>query len=109
MVNWTLLIHYDLDQKFTIAVSVLEEGNVPILLSNKQMGVMNLDLINRVECTFVNCPCFDYYKVPVEISTSNHQVIDLTQLVRSPSSQSASAEITEATPCQSEAVINWVR
>ena len=56
-VYWTLVIHYDLsdtasaDQYFSIEISVLEEGDVPILLSNKMMGIMNLDIINREECT----------------------------------------------------------
>ena len=55
-VNWTVLINYHFEDgtTFTIPVSVLEEGDVPILLSNQMMGTMHLDIINSEECTFIN-------------------------------------------------------
>ena len=95
-VNWTVLINYHFEDgtTFTIPVSVLEEGDVPILLSNQMMGTLHLDIINREECTFINCPCLGMFRAPAELSTTNHQVIDLSTLVSSPGSgeKSASAE-----------------
>ena len=93
-VYWTLVVHYSLDRPFALEISVLEEGNVPVLLSNKQMGVLHLDLINREECTFINCPCLGLYRSPAEISTSNHQVVDLAGMVKAPEI-SASAELVK--------------
>ena len=100
-VYWTLVIHYDLsdtasaDQCFSIEISVLEEGDVPILLSNKMMGIMNLDIINREECTFINCPCLGLKRAPAELSMSNHHVIDLTTIVSAPRS-TASADLVRS-------------
>ena len=89
----TCVIHDDLQgEHFSLEVSVLEEGDVPILLSSKMMGILNLDIINREECTFINFPCLGMSRTPAEISMSNHHVIDLTQLVSAPRS-SASADL----------------
>ncbi len=100
MVWWCLEIIYTLyDGELTIECMVLEEGTVPILVSNALMGFLEIDIKNRVNAVWVTSHAFGYNNEPMQYSTSNHQVVDLTQIQYVPSAVKEGISGTDAYTC----------
>ena len=86
MVWWCLQIIYDLnDGQVTLECMVLEQGSVPILVSNALMGFLEIDVKNRVNSVWITSHTFGYNSEPMQYSTSNHQIVDLTAICNLPS------------------------
>ena len=100
MVWWCLQIIYTLyDGELTIECMVLEEGTVPILVSNALMGFLEIDIKNRVNAVWLTSHAFGYDNEPMQYSTSNHQVVDLTQIQYVPSAVKEGISGTDAYTC----------
>ena len=94
-------IKYNLvDGELNIECVVLEEGTVPILVSNALMGFLEIDVKNRVNSVWISSPTFDYHEEPMQYSTSNHQIVDLTGIVHVPSAVKQGISGADAYTCE---------
>ena len=66
----------------TTTVDVLDQGKVPILFSIEQMRNLRFTVEHTPMGEFLSCPGFGMKRTPLPVSTSNHAVLNLLDLVR---------------------------
>ena len=62
-------------------VDIIEEGNVPILLSLPQMQNLRFNLEIAPDNVYLTCNALGYKKQPLRMSTSKHLVVKLSDLI----------------------------
>ncbi len=65
-------------------IDILEEGTVPILLSLPQMKNLYMTIHLTPHCEYLTCAAFGLDYTPCDRSTSNHMILDLTELKLNP-------------------------
>ena len=63
-------------------VDVLDQGRVPILFSIEQMRNLRFTLEHTPMGDFISCSGFGMKRTPLPVSTSNHAVLDILDLVK---------------------------
>ena len=79
-----LVIHFHTNPPCRTEIQILEEGNVPILLSLEQMRNLYMKFEHTPQVDYLTCAAFGMKNFPVPISTTNHLIIDLAELKYSP-------------------------
>ena len=80
--KWCVRIHFPTNPPVSTVVDVHEDGNIPILFSLPQMMNLGFKLdLSETEC-YLTCSAFGYNRVPLEMSTSRHLVLDLCTIKR---------------------------
>ena len=79
-----LVIHFPTEPPCKTEIQILEEGNVPILLSLEQMRNLYMKFEHTPQVDYLTCAAFGMKNFPVPISTTNHLIIDLAELKYSP-------------------------
>ncbi|MHC4951460.1 MAG: hypothetical protein ACYTEU_10825 [Planctomycetota bacterium] len=95
-----LVIHFPTNPPCQTEIQILEEGNVPILLSLEQMRNLYMKFEHTPQVDYLTCAAFGMKNFPVPVSTTNHLIIDLADLKQSP-------ELTQCTWLSN--VVNWAR
>ena len=85
------IIHFPITQLCSTRVDVLETGDVPILYSLPQMQNLGITLELAPKGAKITCPAFGLYSSPVEYTTMEHIVLDLTSVAYQPKSRERSA------------------
>ena len=67
-----------------IEIDVLEEGNVPILLSLPQMKKLYMTIRLTPHCEYLTCAAFGLDHTPCDRSTTHRMILDLTELKLNP-------------------------
>ena len=65
-------------------IDICEEGNVPILMSLPQMRNLNLEIFLKPDAVFLTCAAFGYDYTPAVMATSQHIVMNLSELKDNP-------------------------
>ena len=79
-----LVTHFPTKPPCKIEIEILEEGNVPILLSLEQTRNLYMEFKHSPQCGYLTCAAFGMKDYPVPISTTNHLIIDLANQNSSP-------------------------
>jgi hypothetical protein len=95
-----LVIHFPTNPPCKTEIQILEEGNVPILLSLEQMRNLYMKFDHTPQVDYLTCAAFGMKNFPVPVSTTNHLIIDLAALKQSP-------ELTQCTWLSE--VVTWAK
>ena len=79
-----LVITFPTDPPCSTEVDILEEGTVPILISLQQMRNLYMEFRHTPTCDYLTCSAFGLKNFPIPVSTSNHLLLDMCNLKRSP-------------------------
>ena len=79
-----MIIHFPTDPPCKTEIDILEQGNVPILISVQQMRNLNMSFRHTPDCDYITCAAFGLKDFPVPVSTSNHLLLDLADLKKAP-------------------------
>ena len=79
-IRWCVDIVFPTDPPCYTTIDVLEKGNVPILLSLRQMSNLYFTLRMTPEVTYLTCAAFDLQDEPLQVGKSDHLILDMSQL-----------------------------
>jgi hypothetical protein len=65
-------------------IDIVEQGNVPILMSLPQMRNLGMTLEMTRDAVYMTCHAFNCYHQPLQTSKSNHIVLDLASVKQPP-------------------------
>ena len=75
-----LVVHFPTDPPCKNEIEIVGEGNVPILLSLKQMRNLYMEFKHSPQVDYLTCAAFGMKDYPIPISTTNHLLLDLANL-----------------------------
>jgi hypothetical protein len=59
---------------------IIEEGNVPMLMSLDQMRSLMFRIELTPECAYLTSDSFSYVRHPLRVSTTRHLVVNLVEI-----------------------------
>ena len=76
-VDWTLRLFFNTSPPMVTNIDILEQGQVPILLSIDQMRNLHMTTEHTPQCDKITRKAFGMIRQPIPVSSSGHALLDL--------------------------------
>ena len=94
-VDWTLRLSFNTSPPVVTFIDILEQGQVPILLSIDQMRNLHMTIEHTPQCDKITCKAFGMIRQPIPVSSSGHAMFDLAAFCRQHDARTANKAVDD--------------